>query len=68
MSNEKFLHVKLSRCECRQFVAAAVIFADETLITLKILNPNKHTYAAQPTVKGSGLAVPHRCAHLGLKH
>ena len=35
--------------QCRQFVAAAAICADKTLISLNILNSNEHTYAAQPT-------------------
>ena len=40
-----------------QFVTAAAICADETLITLNIFNSNAHAYAAQPTRPRAGCAA-----------
>ena len=38
--------------QCKQFVTAAVICADKTLITLNILNSNENAHAAQQTSEG----------------
>ena len=38
--------------QCRQSVRRAVICADETVITLNVLNSNEHDHAAQPTREG----------------
>ena len=38
--------------ECRDFVTAAAICTDKTLITLNFLNSNEHSHAVQPTREG----------------
>ena len=52
------LEQKYYHYQCRQFVTAAAICADKTLISLNILNSNEHTHAAQQTREGKRV----RCA------
>ena len=52
------LELKCHAHQCRQFVVDAAICADETLISLNILNSNEHTHDAQQTREGKWV----RCA------
>ena len=60
------LEQKYHAHQCRQFVTAAAVCADKTLITLNILDSNEHAHAAQPT--GSGSVPQHGHVHLNLKY
>ena len=46
------LELKHHAHQCRKFVAAAAVWAYETLISLNILNSNEHIHAAQPNHEG----------------
>ena len=66
------LEQKYYTYQCRQFVTAAAICADKTLITLNVLNSNEHAHAAQQTGvlcrTLSGFVAPHGHVHCNLKH
>ena len=57
-SKNELLEQKYYTHQCRQFVTAAAICVDKTLISLNILNSNEHTHAAQQTREGKRV----RCA------